>query len=241
MCGASLRRYVEAVLNPDCMKIVSLLFIGACCSFGAFAQKCEAFPLMQEGKLVSISNFSRAGVPNGKVVYQVLEANPAASQARIHSVVFDGKGNVVSDGITFAQCTGTHYRADIHLFMSRLAVKQVRSFVAREDQYVEYPLVMKSGEMLREARYALRAVNSEGITTDWEITIENRMVQGEELVMTPFGSKLCYKIKSHINCRTQVSGVTIPLSIDNTEWFSPELGIVKNEAKSYRSELTSID
>lgn len=241
MCEASLRHYVEAVLNPDCMKILCSLLIGACCSFGAFAQKCEGFPLMQQGKLISVSNFNRTGAPNGKVVYQVLDASPGAGIARIHSVVFDVKGNVISDGITFAQCTGTHYRADIHLFMSRLAVKQVRSFVAREDQYIEYPLMMKAGEMLRDARYALRAVNSEGIATDWEIAVEERMVQGEEQVATPLGNKLCYKITSHISCRTQVSGVTIPLRIDNTEWFSPELGIVKNEAKSYRSELTSID
>lgn len=223
------------------MKIVCSLIIGACCSFGASAQKCEGFPLMQQGKLLSVANFNRVGAPNGRVVYQVLEANQRIGQSRIHSIVFDAKGNVISDGITSVQCTGTNYLVDIHLFMSQVAVKQLRSFVGGEDRYVEYPLIMKPGEMLREARYALRAVNSEGIVSDLEVAIENRIVLGEEGLETPAGYKNCYKIKSHVTFRTQVSGITIPLSVDNIEWFSPELGIVKNEAKSYRSELISID
>lgn len=232
---------LTALHNPDCMKLVCSLIIALGCSFGVSAQKCEDFLLLRQGKLLSITNYNREGKPNGRVVHQVLEANLKNGHARIHSVVFDLKGNVISDGISFVQCTGALYRVDIHLFLSLLSIKQLRSFNASDDQFVDYPLVLNPGEVLPDARYALHAVNSEGLVTDLEVSVDSRMVIGEESVETPLGLRNCYKIKSHITCRTQVGGITIPLNVDNTEWFSPEIGIVKNEAKSYRSALTSID
>lgn len=221
------------------MKIVCSLLIGICCSFGASAQRCDGFPMMQQGRLLSITNYNRTGAGSGKVVQQVMEVKNAL--ARIHSVVFDAKGNVISDGTSFAQCMGAHFRVGIHLILSQLPLRQLHTFNGTEDQFVEYPLLMKPGEMLRDARYALQSINSQGVATHLEIAVENRTVTGEEMIETPAGSRNCYKIVSHITLRTQVRGMTLPLSVDNTEWFSPELGIVKNEAKSYRSELTSID
>ncbi|WP_344821975.1 hypothetical protein [Rurimicrobium arvi] len=225
------------------MKFLSSLALGSVCCFSAAAQKCEGYLLMQAGKTVTMTHYNRKGEPNGKVVYKITgaENNQGALTSTVSSEVFDSKGGILSSGTSNVQCTGNAYRADVHLVMSQQQVKQLRNFNATGDFYVDYPVNMKVGDVLKDAQYTLQSTNSEGIVTEMNVAIEERTVLAEEQVTTAAGTWNCFKIKAHITFKAQVGGLSIPLSVDNMEWFAPGVGVVRNEAKSYRSELTSVE
>lgn len=219
----------------------SFLLIGLL-SGNAIAQKCDGFYLLQNGKTITMSNYGRKDKPTGTVVYKISDVKKAGSglSAKINTQVFDDKQESVSTGEATVECNGGQYKVDMRMMLNQQQTKQLKKYKGKMDFFVEYPAGMKVGEVLKDASFTLSGEESDGIGADMEVTIDERTVLAQEKVTTPAGTWDCFKIKSHVTMKASMSGISIPFSTDNMEWFAPGFGIVKTETKSSRSEISSI-
>jgi hypothetical protein len=208
----------------------------------AIAQKCDGFYLLQNGKTITVSNYGRKDKPVGTVVYKISDVKKTATglNAKVNTQVFDDKNESVSTNETVVECSGGQYKVDMRMMLNQQQMKQMKNYDVNANFFVDYPVNMKVGDVLKDADFKLEARSNEGIGADMDISIDERTVLAEEKVTTPAGTWDCFRIKSHITMKASMGGISIPFSTDNMEWFAPGFGIVKTETKSSRSEISSI-
>lgn len=221
--------------------LLCTLFLGLS-STSSFAQNCDGFYLLQNGKTITMTNYGKKDKLVGKVVYKIASVKKVSGtiNANVQGQIFDEKDKLVSTNESNVSCSGGQYKMDLRMMMNEQQLKQMKNYNADVDFTIDYPNNMKVGDVLKNAQFSLDAKSDDGLNGKLDMKIEQRTVVAEETVTTTAGTWKCYKITSHIVMKAIVGGIGIPFSIDNTEWFAPSFGIVKTQTKMSRSEITAI-
>ncbi len=216
--------------------LLLLLFI----NYSTFAQ-CNYYYL-QNNKTVTIGMFDRKGNPDGKYVYKVsgVAKNSSGSSATVQSEVFDRKGKSMGGGSGAMMCKNGVLMIDMKMLLNPQQMEQFKNAkVEGKSSYMEYPTSLTVGQNLPDGKFNMDMVLDGGIAANISMEVTNRKVEAKEKTTTPAGSWDAYKIT--YDAKTVITmGVSIPIKIQQTEWFVPDFGMIKSSSKWGTQELQSI-
>jgi len=211
--------------------------------FSALTQNCADFYFFQNNKTVNLTLYNSKGEENGKKIYVVsnVQTQGATTSSTVNSELYNGKGKLQAKGVNTMQCTGGVMLMDIRMTLSDQQQKQLANATAKTDNvFIEYPAGMKEGDNLKDASLHMDlTVNNSPETVDMNIT--NRKVAAKEKITSTAGSWDCFKITYTSKVMIKVMGIGVPVSIDVTEWFCPQFGVIKTETKYGSTLVTSIN
>lgn len=205
----------------------------------ASAQDCKNFIYMTNGKVVKYNSTNPKGKLTTKMVYSV--KSKTGNKATVNSQVFDDKGKEISAANAEMVCEGNTLKVDMRNFMPSGNSSQFKGMTAKADvSYLSYPAKMNTGQTLPDGNFTMQMYNDSQKMADMALNIVNRKVEGTESVTTPAGTYDCYKISYNAEVKTTTFGISIPVNMKITEWYSTKLGLyVKSEAMSKNGKLMS--
>lgn len=222
------------------MKKQALIFIVlfTICS-SAIAQDCKNFIYMTSGKVVKYNSTNPKGKLTSKMVYTVKAKT--GNKATVSSQVFDDKGKEITSVNSEMICEGSNLKIDMRNFMPSANSSQFKGMTAKADvSYLSYPSKMSTGQTLPDGSFNMQMFKDEQKMADMAFNIVDRKVEGTESVTTPAGTYECYKISYNAEVKTTTFGISIPIHMKMTEWYSAKLGLyVKSEASSKNGKLMS--
>lgn len=206
------------------------------------AQQCNGFYYLQANKKITMSLTDRKGRPSGSYVYTVsdVKSNGPVMSSKVRSEMFDESGKSVSSSECIMKCNGGTYQMDMKMLLPQQQAEQFKNMDAQTEFYLDYPAVMNTGEVLKEGTFNTNVTNDKGLEMSLEMTITDRNVLAQEQVTTAAGTWQAFKISSRCKVRTRISGIGIPFTIEQTEWFVPSFGVVKTQSKWGGTEITAI-
>jgi hypothetical protein len=205
----------------------------------AVAQDCKNFIYMTSGKVVKYSSTNPKGKLTSKMVYTVKAKT--GNKATVNSQVFDDKGKEITSANSEMVCEGNNLKIDMRNFMPSANSSQFKGMTAKEDvSYLSYPTKMSTGQTLPDGSFNMQMFKDDQKMADMAFSIVDRKVEGTESVTTPAGTYECYKISYSAEIKTTTFGISIPINMKITEWYSAKLGLyVKSEANSKNGKLMS--
>jgi hypothetical protein len=219
--------------------LLSLLII---CSITAsvLAQNCSQFIYMTNGKVVTYSSANGKGKATSKMVYTV--SKKAGNKATVQSSIFDDKGKQISSADAQMICEGSNLKIDMRNFMPAGQGSQFKNMTAKADvSYLIYPTKLRAGQQLDDGNFTMQMYNKEQKMSDISMRIFNRKVESTETITTPAGTYDCFKFTYNAEMKTTTFGISIPLNMQITEWYSAKLGLyVKSEAVNKNGKLLSV-
>lgn len=205
----------------------------------AIAQDCKNFIYMTSGKIVKYSSTNPKGRLTTKMVYTVKARS--GNNATISSQIFDDKGKEISVANSEMICEGSTLKIDMRNFIPSANSAQIKGMTAKADvSYLSYPAKMSTGQALPDGSFTMQMYNDSQKMADMAFNIVDRKIEGTESVTTPAGTYDCYKISYSAEIKTTTFGISIPINMKITEWYSAKLGLyVKSEANSKNGKLMS--
>lgn len=116
----------------------------------------------------------------------------------------------------------------------------------KKEASMSYPKNMKPGDDLKtNVFFEYKQTNEKGETVKLAIRINNRKVLAAETVTVKAGAWKCTKITYDFELKIKIGFIGIPIKAKVTEWYSPEVGVVKTETRSKEkleshSEITAL-
>jgi len=214
-----------------------LLLVG----LNSFSQSCD-FYLVQSNKTIEVSFKNKKGKDAGKQVYTVSNVAKSGNTttATVNSEFFTDKGKSASKATNNVKCTNGVLMMDMKLFIPSPQQEQMGTAAASaSDVYLEYPVEMKEGDVLKDGDFSMDFKNSGGMAGNVAVSITERKVLGKESVTTPAGTWECFKISSKNKITIKLI-INIPIRADVIEWYAPGFGVVKTDANGATTEVTSI-
>lgn len=220
-------------------KFIFSLLVLAAISATSFAQDCKNFIYMTSGKVVKYSSTNPKGKLTSKMVYSVKAKT--GNKATVSSQVFDDKGKEITSANSEMICEGNNLKIDMRNFMPSANSSQFKGMTAKADvSYLSYPTKMQTGQDLPDGSFSMQMYNDSQKMADMAFNIVDRKVEGTESVTTPAGTYECYKISYNAEIKTTTFGISIPINMKITEWYSAKLGLyVKSEASNKNGKLMS--
>lgn len=222
------------------MKKYLALIILFCNSYAAtYAQDCKNFIYMTSGKVLKYS----ASNPKGKVTstMQYSVKSITGNKAIINSQVFDEKGKELNETSFEIICEGNSMKIDMRNFMPSTSSSQFKGMTVKADAtYLNYPAKIQVGQDLPDGNFTMQMFNDTQKMADMALNIVNRKVENMESVTTSAGTFDCYKISYNSQIKTTTFGISIPINMKITEWYSTKLGLnIKSEASNKKGKLIS--
>lgn len=221
-------------------KIYSLLLLTV--GYTGFSQPCGNYFFLQSHKTIEMTILNKKGKESGKMVYVISDVATKGNvtTGTVNSELLDKNGKSVSKAQNSIQCDNGNLMMDMKMFIPSTQREQMGDISATGTaNYLEYPSVLKEGDALRDASFAMDFKSASGIGGHISIDMTNRKVQGKESVTTPAGTWDCYKITYHSKMVFKI-GIGIPLNADVTEWYAPGFGVVKTDSGNGTTEITAI-
>jgi hypothetical protein len=221
------------------MKPTFLALFFCLAASAVFSQNCNYYYL-QNGKTAELTFYNKKGDETGKGVYAVNSANKSGSTttAQVSSEVFNKKGKTIAKATNSVKCDNGVLMVDLKAFISPEQAEQIKATAQASDVYLSYPSTMKTGDALPDGKMNVDIQQDNGMKTNVDIKITDRKVEGEESVTTPAGTWQTFKITYKSAIKVAMMGIGIPIKSDVTEWFVPNFGTVKTEAKGSTTVLT---
>ncbi len=216
--------------------VVALLF-----SAISFAQNCLGYYLLQNNRSIDNTIYNKNGEIFGKQVYSVsgVSATGAATTANIKFQMFDANGKMIANSTNDIKCRGGVIMMNMKMMMAQEQEFATAANAKGESAFIEYPAVMKVGDNLKNASFAMD-MNRGGMQQHVTVKIANRKVDGKQKITTRAGSWDCYRISYKGKIIINTMGMEIPLDLNGTEWFAPGFGIIKTKSNLGGSEITAI-
>ena len=206
------------------------------------AQNCNYY-YFQNNKTITMGFFNKKGSQDGTLIYKIsgVEKTGGTTTGTVVSEYFDKKKKSYGQSTGKMKCSGGVLLIDMKTLLSPQQNQQFQSAdVQGKGFYLEYPSVMKVGETLKDGSFDMDMKMESGLMARIKMDLTDRVVQAKESVTTPAGSWEAFKI--NYNSKTVIDmGFAIPIRMEMTEWFVPNLGVVKTEHKMGKSELLSIE
>ena len=189
------------------------------------AQTC-GYLLLTNNVEVEMSMFDKKNEPSGKVVYKVLSSN--GKEAKVSSKVFSEKGKEVGGGEGTYKCDGTNFSFDMKAMLPGEQAKAMNMKdmeVKTNNATINYPSNMSVGTTLPDNEFTADTYSGTMKLMGMSFKVNNRKVEGKESITTPAGTFDCFKITSNQDIKAIFN-----INMQMTEWFSPNVGVVKTEA-----------
>jgi len=212
------------------------------CLFAAFrlaAQDCTQYYYLQKNRVIEMSSYDEKGAFIGKGISKVSDVTTTNGvvTAIVVSESFDKNGKSQGKFSASYKCSGGVMMIDMNFNDSKkpgsASQKNNANFSLEE-----YPSGMKVGDHLKDAIMEMKEdLGNETIVATSKTTA--RMVVAKETVTTAAGTWSCLKIT--YKTITTVKGYNVPpQTIESTEWYVPNFGIVKSQMLGVTREVTSL-
>lgn len=223
---------------------MKLLFLALAALFttSAGAQTCANYYYLQNNKTVEMTIYNKKGKASGKQVYTVKDVQNGGNTttAVLNSEMFDTKGRSLAKGKSSIKCTDGVMMIDMKMVMPQQQAGPMASTeVKAEDFYMEYPSQMNIGDALKDGKLAMD-MNTNGLKSSMNMTVQNRKVEGKETITTSAGSWECYKISYLGKVSMKIMGINKNMDINGIEWFAPDFGVVKTSSEHGGTEITAV-
>ncbi len=172
-----------------------------------------------------MSMYDRKGNTDGKVVYKVLSSN--GSQARVNSKVFNEKGKELTSNEGTYKCDGNNFSVDMKALLPGDQAKTMEMKgmeIKSNNASLNYPSSMSVGAILPDNEFSADTYSGGMKLMSMTLKVTDRKVEAKESIKTPAGTFECYKITSNRYIKAIFN-----ISMQTTEWFSPNIGVVKTE------------
>lgn len=189
------------------------------------AQTC-GYLLLTNNAEVEMSMFDKKNEPSGKVVYKVLSSN--GKEAKVSSKVFSEKGKEVGGGEGTYKCDGNNFSFEMKAMLpgdQAKAMNMKDMEVKTNNATINYPSNMMVGTTLPDNEFTADTYSGTMKLMGMSFKVNNRKVEGKETITTPAGTFDCFKITSNQDIKAIFN-----INMQMTEWFSPNVGVVKTEA-----------
>jgi hypothetical protein len=189
------------------------------------AQTC-GYLLLTNNAEVEMSMFDKKNEPAGKVVYKVLSSN--GKEAKVSSKVYSEKGKELGGGEGTYKCDGNNFSFDMKALLpgdQAKAMNMKDMDVRTNNATINYPSNMTVGTTLPDNEFTADTYSGTMKLMSMTFRVTNRKVEGKENITTPAGTFDCYKITSNQDVKAIFN-----FNMQMTEWFSPNVGVVKTEA-----------
>ena len=173
-----------------------------------------------------MSMFDKKNEPSGKVVYKVLSSN--GKEAKVSSKVFSEKGKEVGGGEGTYKCDGNSFSFEMKAMLpgdQAKAMNMKDMEVKTNNATINYPSNMMVGTTLPDNEFTADTYSGTMKLMGMSFKVNNRKVEGKETITTPAGTFDCFKITSNQDIKAIFN-----INMQMTEWFSPNVGVVKTEA-----------
>lgn len=189
------------------------------------AQTC-GYLLLTNNTEVEMSMFDKKNEPSGKVVYKVLSSN--GKEAKVSSKVYNEKGKEMGGGEGMYKCDGNNFSFDMKAMLpgDQAKVMNMKDMeVKTNNASLNYPSNMTVGTTLPDNEFTADTYSGTMKLMGMSFKVTNRKVEGKENINTPAGTFECFKITSNQDIKAIFN-----FNLQMTEWFSPNVGVVKTEA-----------
>jgi hypothetical protein len=189
------------------------------------AQTC-GYLLLTNNAEVEMSMFDKKNQPSGKVVYKVLSSN--GKEAKVVSKVYNEKGKEMGGGEGSYKCDGNNFSFDMKALLPSDQTKAMNlkdMEVKTNNATLNYPSNMTVGTTLPDNEFTADTYSGTMKLMGMSFKVTNRKVEAKESITTPAGTYDCFKITSNQDMKTIFN-----FNIQMTEWFSPNVGVIKTEA-----------
>jgi hypothetical protein len=216
--------------------ILTALVLAGLVSLG-MAQSCDQFINSTNGKKLVYSNLDAKGNEQGKAIY--LSVKKDASTVAVHSDVMDKNGKPTGSGDFDITCNGGSINIDMRSFVPQNSNKAFNNMEMQVDaKYIAYPLDLSAGEKLPDGSVIIIMNRNGSKFGEIHMDITNRNVEQKETITTAAGNFDCFKISYDALVENKIMGISIPINMKTTEWFSPNLGrSVKSETYNKNGKL----
>ncbi len=198
-----------------------------------YTQTC-GYLLLKNNAEVEMSMFDKKGNPTGKVVYKVLSSN--GTEAKVNSKVFDEKGKELTTAEGTYKCEAGNFSVDMKAMLPGDQAKSMNMKdmeVKTNNATLNYPITLTVGSKLPDNEFTADTYTGGMKIMSMGLKVTDRKVEGKESITTPAGTFACYKITSNQSIKSIFN-----FNMQTTEWFSPNVGVIKTEV--YRKgDLTS--
>jgi hypothetical protein len=220
------------------ISILILLFISSIVS----AQDCKNFFYLTRDAKFEITLYDGKSNEIGKQEWKIddLKNDGTAWSAKVKTKFTDKKGRDGAKAQGVYKCIGGTLNADIKMSLPQEQMQAFKNMdVKGNDAYLEYPVNLMTGQVLRDANYKMETWNKGSLVAIVSFNVLNRKVEGKETVTTPAGTWEAYKINYNSLFKVEVgsTGRGIPMNFKITEWFVPGYGIVKSETYNNNGKL----
>ena len=181
-----------------------------------------------------MSMYDKKGNFSGKAVYKVLSSN--GTEARVNSKVFNEKGKEFTNAEGTYKCNDGNFSVDMKAMLPGEQSKTMNMKdmeVKTNNATLSYPTNLTIGSKLPDNEFTADTYTGGMKIMSMALKVTDRKVEGKENIITPAGTFECYKITSNQNVKSIFN-----FNMQTTEWFSPNVGVIKTEV--YRKgDLTS--
>lgn len=212
------------------MKFFSLvLLLAALCRMG-YAQDCSSSYFATKGTVVEFTEYDANNQFNSKQVYTVASVNKAATVQSVLAAVKTDKSGTVTEQKTM------HYTCNAQGVKWGLGANDTKT---KSEATLLYPADMTAGQDLKtQLEFDYSGKTPEGQSARVTVKIKNRKVVGTDKVALKVGSWTCTKITYDVTIRLKIGLFGLPLDFTVTEWFSPDVGVVRSQTYA-KGKLTT--
>ncbi|MDX2302788.1 MAG: hypothetical protein NW226_08305 [Microscillaceae bacterium] len=218
----------------------TLIFI--CTLFSPFflqAQNCVMYFPAQEGNEMELTNYDAKNKVSGVVHHKILSKSVSGSnvtiKASFENYKDEKKEELITSGDYEVKCENGVFKfqfGTLSLPQSGGGMPEGMKMELTGD-FIEIPSNPQPGQTLNGGTMNLKGT-MEGNPLGFKMsaTMSNRKVEGKESVTTKAGTFECFKFTYDVETK-----VLIKFQSKVTEWYSPEVGLVKSESYSNKGKL----
>ncbi|TVQ07105.1 MAG: hypothetical protein EA361_18775 [Bacteroidetes bacterium] len=212
-------------------------------SFGLFAQDCDLYIPMEEGKGFQYQNFNRRDRLEGvnEVIIKNVNRKSDRTEAVMQARYYDSRERLQHEGEYMITCKGNELIIDMQSIIDQT---QMESFEGMEVSLttidnLTIPGNISVGDKLPDGKMIMKVSMGGRTMSEMNFTTQNRTVEGKETITTPAGTFESYKITYENVMDTRTMGITRKTVTKGVEYFSPGVGNVRSEFYDDRDRLQS--
>lgn len=190
----------------------------------SFSQDCEKSIFTQKGASIQTTEYgAEKEIKNVTAVIVKSVKNTSGETVSQLQSIKTQDGTVIEDKTLTYICSSEKA-------VWGLGVEDVKT---KKEAVVAYPKNMAQGQDLKtNAAIAFQQTNEKGEKVKLNMKISNRKVSGSETISVKAGTWKCTKITYDFELKLKLGFIGIPIQAKVTEWYNPEVGVVRTETRT---------
>lgn len=212
-------------------------------SFGLFAQDCDLYIPLEEGKGFQYQNFNRRDRLQGvnEVIIQQVNQKSDRTEAVMQARYYDSRERLQHEGEYTIICSGNELVIDMQAMLNQTELESIEgmdvTFTTVEN--LSIPSDISVGDKLPDGIIKMKVNMGGASMSEMKFTTRNRVVEGRETITTPAGTFETYKITYENVMDASIMGISRETITKGVEYFSPGVGNVRSEFYDRRDRLES--